>query len=254
MVLQNVGINLAALSVVAGAVGLGVGFGLQNVVSNFISGLIITMERPIKVGDRIEVGGVEGVVQEIGARCTTVITNDRMAILVPNQRFILDIGLHGHAIDRGEIAWVKARASEQRLDPGADFGFIDVVAQPHALEQLAFAEADRERREHGIGAARVVPQRGLEAGVIEIEVGGGRDWPTCERIDDWLRRTGHRLAGREALVQATKQGSNCDLGRAHRFVQIDLAIHVEPREEKTLDGGQALGTIDRERRRACAFG
>jgi len=76
--------------VLAGAVGVGVGFGLQNVVSNFISGLIITLERPIKVGDRVEVGGIEGTVQEIGARRTTVITNDRMAILVPNQRFILD--------------------------------------------------------------------------------------------------------------------------------------------------------------------
>ncbi|WP_280156231.1 mechanosensitive ion channel domain-containing protein [Piscinibacter sp. XHJ-5] len=90
LVLQNAGLNLSALGVLAGAVGVGVGFGLQNVVSNFISGLIITLERPIKVGDRVEVGGIEGVVQEIGARRTTVITNDRMAILVPNQRFILD--------------------------------------------------------------------------------------------------------------------------------------------------------------------
>ncbi len=90
LILQNAGLNLSALGVLAGAVGVGVGFGLQNIVSNFISGLIITLERPIKVGDRIEVGGIEGVVQEIGARCTTVITNDRMAILVPNQRFILD--------------------------------------------------------------------------------------------------------------------------------------------------------------------
>jgi small-conductance mechanosensitive channel len=90
LVLQNAGLNLSALGVLAGAVGVGVGFGLQNVVSNFISGLIITLERPIKVGDRVEVGGIEGTVQEIGARRTTVITNDRMAILVPNQRFILD--------------------------------------------------------------------------------------------------------------------------------------------------------------------
>ncbi|NIM41113.1 MAG: mechanosensitive ion channel [Hydrogenophaga sp.] len=90
MVLQNVGINLAALSVVAGAVGLGVGFGLQNVVSNFISGLIIMFERPIKVGDRVEVASVEGVVREISARRTTVVTSDNVAILIPNQRFILD--------------------------------------------------------------------------------------------------------------------------------------------------------------------
>lgn len=90
LILQNVGINLTALSMVAGAVGVGVGFGLQNIVSNFISGLIIMLERPIKVGDRVEVGNVEGVVRDISARRTTVVTSDNVAILIPNQRFILD--------------------------------------------------------------------------------------------------------------------------------------------------------------------
>lgn len=90
VILQNAGIDLTTFNVVAGALGVGVGFGLQNVFSNFISGLIVMFERPIKVGDRIEVGGVEGVVQEIGARRTTVVTNDNIAILLPNQRFITD--------------------------------------------------------------------------------------------------------------------------------------------------------------------
>jgi len=90
LILQNVGINLGALSMVAGAVGVGVGFGLQNIVSNFISGLIIMLERPIKVGDRVEVASVEGVVHEISARRTTIVTSDNVAILIPNQRFILD--------------------------------------------------------------------------------------------------------------------------------------------------------------------
>ena len=90
VILQNIGVNLAAFSVVAGAVGVGVGFGLQNIVSNFISGLIIMIERPIKIGDRVEVAGLEGTVQEIGARRTTVVTHDNVSILVPNQRFITD--------------------------------------------------------------------------------------------------------------------------------------------------------------------
>ena len=90
LILQNAGINLTALSVVAGAVGVGVGFGLQNIVSNFISGVIIMFERPIRIGDRIEVAGIEGTVREIGARRTTVFTDDNVAILVPNQRFIVD--------------------------------------------------------------------------------------------------------------------------------------------------------------------
>ncbi|MET0335810.1 MAG: mechanosensitive ion channel domain-containing protein [Rhizobacter sp.] len=90
LIMQNVGINLTALSVVAGAVGVGIGFGLQNVFSNFVSGVIIMVERPIKVGDRVEMAAVEGTVREIGARRTTVVTHDNIAILVPNQKFITD--------------------------------------------------------------------------------------------------------------------------------------------------------------------
>ncbi|MFL6697606.1 MAG: mechanosensitive ion channel family protein [Vitreoscilla sp.] len=88
VILQNAGIQLTAFAVVASALGVGVGFGLQNIISNFISGLIVLMERPIEIGDRIEVAGVEGVVQEVGARRTTVVTPDHIAILVPNQSFI----------------------------------------------------------------------------------------------------------------------------------------------------------------------
>lgn len=74
----------------AGALGVGLGFGLQNVASNFISGLIILFERPIKVGDRVEVGQVLGDVRRIGARATTIVTNDNIAIIVPNSDFITE--------------------------------------------------------------------------------------------------------------------------------------------------------------------
>jgi small-conductance mechanosensitive channel len=90
IVLQTVGINLTTLNVLAGAVGVGIGFGLQNIANNFISGLIILFERPIKVGDRIEVGNIDGEVKEIGARSTTVLTNDNISIIVPNSNFITE--------------------------------------------------------------------------------------------------------------------------------------------------------------------
>ena len=64
------------------------GFGLQNIISNFISGLIILAERPIAIGDRIEIGGVAGQVRQISLRSTTVITSDNIAIIVPNADFI----------------------------------------------------------------------------------------------------------------------------------------------------------------------
>ncbi len=88
IVLQTVGINLTTLNVVAGAIGVGVGFGLQNIANNFISGLIILTERPIKVGDRVEVDKVVGRVTNIGSRSTTVLTNDNLSIIVPNSKFI----------------------------------------------------------------------------------------------------------------------------------------------------------------------
>jgi len=88
VILQSAGIDLSALTVLAGALGVGLGFGLQNVASNFISGLIILFERPIKVGDRVEVGQVMGDVRRIAARATTVVTNDNIAIIVPNSDFI----------------------------------------------------------------------------------------------------------------------------------------------------------------------
>lgn len=89
-IVQTVGIDLTTFNVMAGALGIGVGFGLQNVVSNFIAGLIIMFERPVKIGDRIVVGGVAGNVIDIGARSTTVLDNDNIAVIVPNAKFITE--------------------------------------------------------------------------------------------------------------------------------------------------------------------
>ncbi len=88
IVLENTGIHLGALTVFAGAVGVGVGFGLQNIASNFISGLVILAERPITIGDRVEVAGVAGQVELIRARSTVIRTNDNIAMIVPNTKFI----------------------------------------------------------------------------------------------------------------------------------------------------------------------
>ncbi len=88
IVLQSLGIDLTALNVLAGALGVGIGFGLQNIANNFISGLIIMFQRPIKLGDRIQVDDVSGKVVNIGSRGTTVLTNDNIAIIVPNSDFM----------------------------------------------------------------------------------------------------------------------------------------------------------------------
>ena len=87
-ILQTNGIDLSAFGVLAGAIGVGIGFGLQNITNNFISGMIILLEQPIKVGDRIEVGDVTGDVIRISGRSTTILTNDNISIIVPNSQFI----------------------------------------------------------------------------------------------------------------------------------------------------------------------
>jgi small-conductance mechanosensitive channel len=86
--LQVNGVDLSSLAVIAGAIGVGLGFGLQNVIHNFVSGLIILAERPIAIGHRVEVGEVAGQVSRISLRSTTVVTNDNISIIVPNSDFI----------------------------------------------------------------------------------------------------------------------------------------------------------------------
>ena len=88
VILQANEIDLSALTVLAGAAGVGIGFGLQNIINNFFSGLIILFERPIKVGDRVDVGSIRGDVVKISARSTTIVTNENIAIIVPNSEFI----------------------------------------------------------------------------------------------------------------------------------------------------------------------
>lgn len=88
IILQTAGIDLSTLTVLAGALGIGIGFGLQHITNNFVSGIIILFERPIKVGDRIEVGNTHGKVTNISARATTIITNDNLSIIVPNSEFM----------------------------------------------------------------------------------------------------------------------------------------------------------------------
>lgn len=81
-------LDLSSLAVIIGGLGIGIGFGLQNIVSNFVSGLIILAERPIALGHRVEVGGVAGQVTKISLRSTVVVTNDNITIIVPNSNFI----------------------------------------------------------------------------------------------------------------------------------------------------------------------
>lgn len=86
--LTTTGIDLTALTVFSGAIGVGIGFGLQRVVSNFVSGIIILLDRSVKPGDTIELGDTFGWVQELRARFTSVVTRDGRKYLIPNEDLI----------------------------------------------------------------------------------------------------------------------------------------------------------------------
>ncbi len=100
------GIDVSSLAILASVLGVGIGFGVQNITNNLISGLIITLERPIQIGDFVQVGELMGVVEHIGARSTHVCTLDQVTILVPNSRFLENEVVnwsHGNPISRLHI-------------------------------------------------------------------------------------------------------------------------------------------------------
>jgi small-conductance mechanosensitive channel len=86
--LQSLGVDLSSLVVLGGALGVGAGLGLQPIVSNFVSGLVLLVERPVRIGDRVEVGSTYGDVMRIGGRSTWIRTNDNEIIIVPNSEFV----------------------------------------------------------------------------------------------------------------------------------------------------------------------
>lgn len=88
VVLQAWGIDVRTIAIAGSVLGVGIGFGLQNLANNFVSGLVISLERPIKPGDYVRVGEFQGTVERIGARRTEILTNDRVSILVPNSKLL----------------------------------------------------------------------------------------------------------------------------------------------------------------------
>jgi len=83
-----IGVDVGSIAVFSGALGIGLGLGFQTIAKNFASGLILLFEQPVKVGDRVQVGNLQGNIVTIGSRATWVRTNDNVVMIVPNSEFI----------------------------------------------------------------------------------------------------------------------------------------------------------------------
>ncbi len=125
--LSAVGIDLTAFTVFSGAVGVGIGFGLQKVVSNFISGIIILLDKSIKPGDTISLGDTFGWIRELRARFVSVITRDGREFLIPNEDFVT----------QQVINW---SFSDEMVRLDVEFG-VSYDADPHVVSELAIKAA-----------------------------------------------------------------------------------------------------------------
>ena len=134
------GVNLDRVTVIGGALGVGVGFGLQNIVNNFVSGLIVLFERPIRVGDAVQISDVQGEVRRIGIRATTVRSWEGAEVIVPNSQLVADRVTNWTPFDqrrrieiRVNVAYGSAPDKVLQVLSDVAQGHPDVVTTPAPL-------------------------------------------------------------------------------------------------------------------------
>jgi potassium-dependent mechanosensitive channel len=180
--LGALGIDLTKVTILAGAFSVGVGFGLQNIINNFVSGLILLFERPIKMGDVIEIGGTVGEVRRIGIRACVIRTADGSEIIVPN----------GSLISNQVTNWTfsdRARAVDVSINilPGTDSQRVTELLKSAAANQPGIAKEP-------------VPQVyvvSFTAGAITFQL---RAW--TDRYQDWAQvRSDLAVAINDVLVR-----------------------------------------------------
>ncbi len=130
LAISAAGVDLNRVSLLAGAFGVGIGFGLQNVVNNFVSGLILLYERPVQLGDMVEVGGTTGEVRRIGIRSSTIRTPQGAEVIVPNSNLISDRVVNWTFSDRRRRVDVKVGVA-YGTDPERVLSLLESVARGH---------------------------------------------------------------------------------------------------------------------------
>ncbi|MAO55680.1 MAG: mechanosensitive ion channel protein MscS [Rhodospirillaceae bacterium] len=215
LALESVGIDLTAFAVFGGAVGLGIGFGLQKVVSNLMSGVILLMDRSVKPGDVIAIGDTFGWINTLGARYVSVITRDGTEHLIPNEELI------SQRVENWSFSNSMIR---QKVPIGIDYG-----ADVHKARELAVEAAD--------GVERVL--KGPKAVCHLIEFG---DNAVILELRFWINDPQNGVANVRSAVQLKIWDLYHEHGVVFPFPQRDLhlrssvPIKVEL-AEKTPEGG-----------------
>lgn len=142
VLLQIWGLDISSLAILASALGVGIGFGLQDIAKNFGSGLVLIFERPIQVGDFVEVGEYLGTIERIGARSTVIRTLDHISIIMPNSRFLEDEVInwsHDNPVSRLHIPVGVSYSSEVEIvrqaliEAAQEHPYILKQPRPHVL-------------------------------------------------------------------------------------------------------------------------
>ena len=205
LAMAALGIDLTKVTLLAGALGVGVGLGLQGVVSNFASGLILMLERPINVGDQIDVGGVVGEVKRIGVRSSTIRTGQGAEVIVPNS----DLA------SKQVTNWTLSdRARRYEIDVGVEYG-SDPARVLRLLEDAAGGSAGSAE---GAAAARAVHGiRRQLARLPALRVGRERGYRRAgaERPADGHPQDARRSRHRHSVPAARSAHSLRAGGRRH---------------------------------------
>jgi potassium-dependent mechanosensitive channel len=164
--LAALGVDMTKFTILAGAFSVGVGFGLQNVINNFVSGLILLFERPIKVGDVVQVGDASGTVQKIGIRASVIRTPDGSDVIIPNGQLI-----------SGQVTnWTFT--DQQRA-------IVIQISVPRNVDQNQVAELLRQAATETPGVAATPPPQAfvvtLTSTTLSFEI---RIW--TDRFEDWM--------------------------------------------------------------------